>query len=140
MTIKPVLKMKRIEKACIIDDDPIFIYGTKRLMAEVDFCETVLVFENGQDAIDGFHEITSRGEKLPSVIFLDLNMPIMNGWEFLEDFTRIPNHNREKVIVYIISSSVDPRELERINYNVVNNYILKPITKEDLVNILENAS
>lgn len=131
--------MKKIKTACIIDDDPIFIYGMKRLMREVDFCETVLVFQNGQDAIDGLHEITANGEKLPCVILLDLNMPIMNGWEFLEEFAKIPNHNREKVIIHIISSSVDPRDLERIkNYEVVNNYILKPISKEDLENALEN--
>ncbi len=132
--------MKKMKTACIIDDDPIFIYGTKRLMTEVDFCENVLVFENGQDAIDGLNEITASGEKLPSVIFLDLNMPIMNGWEFLEDFVKITNHNREKVTIFIISSSVDPRDLERVkNYKVVNNYILKPISSNDLRSVLENA-
>lgn len=133
--------MKKIETVCIIDDDPIFIYGTKRLMAEVDFCENVLVFENGQDAVDGLNSITASGEKLPSFIFLDLNMPIMNGWEFLEDFVKIPNHNRNKVTIYIISSSVDPRDLERIKtYKVVNNYILKPISTEDLRSVLEGYS
>ncbi len=132
--------MKKIKTACIIDDDPIFIYGTKRLMAEVDFCETFLIFENGQDAIEGLNEITASGEKLPSFIFLDLNMPVMNGWEFLEDFVKIPNHNREKVTIFIISSSIDPRDLERIkSYKVVNNYILKPISTDDLRSVLENA-
>ncbi|MGB6150825.1 MAG: response regulator [Pricia sp.] len=133
--------MKKIKKLCIIDDDPIFIYGTKRLMAEIDFYETVVVYQNGQDALDGLNGITANGEQFPSVIFLDLNMPIMNGWEFLEDFIKIPNDNREKVVIYIISSSVDPRDLERIkNYKVVNNYILKPISKEDLDSVLRNAS
>lgn len=133
--------MRKIEKVCIIDDDPIFIYGTKRLMAEIDFCETIVIYQNGQDAIDGLKGITANGEKFPSVIFLDLNMPIMSGWEFLDDFIKIPNHNRDKVIIYIISSSVDPRDLERIkNYKVVNNYILKPMSKEDLNSILENVS
>ncbi|MGB3145956.1 MAG: response regulator, partial [Maribacter sp.] len=70
---------------------------------------------------------------LPEVIFLDLNMPIMNGWEFLEEFEKLPNHNLKKAIIYIISSSVDPRDLERFkNYRQVNNYILKPITPNDL--------
>lgn len=133
--------MKKIKKLCIIDDDPIFIYGTKRLMAEIDFYETVVVYQNGQDALDGLYGITANGESFPSVIFLDLNMPIMNGWEFLDDFVKIPNDNREKVVIYIISSSVDPRDLERIkNYKVVNNYILKPISKEDLDSVLRNAS
>ncbi|NHF58796.1 response regulator [Flavobacteriaceae bacterium TP-CH-4] len=131
--------MKKIESACIIDDDPIFIYGTKRMMNEVNFCNQILVFNNGQDAIDGLNEITTRGEDLPEVIFLDLNMPIMNGWEFLEDFVKIPNHNREKVVIYIISSSIDPRDLERIkDYEVVNNYILKPVSPEDLEKVLQN--
>lgn len=133
--------MKKIDKACIVDDDPIFIYGTKRLMAEIDFCESVVIYENGQDALDGLNAMTASGENLPSVIFLDLNMPIMNGWEFLEDFMKIPNHNRDKIIVYIISSSVDPRDLERIkDYPVVNNYILKPVSSDDLKTVLKNAS
>ncbi|WP_317168305.1 response regulator [Pelagihabitans pacificus] len=134
-----MMTMKKIESACIIDDDPIFIYGTKRMMNEVNFCNQILVFNNGQDAIDGLNEITTRGEDLPEVIFLDLNMPIMNGWEFLEDFVKIPNHNREKVVIYIISSSIDPRDLERIkDYEVVNNYILKPVSPEDLEKVLQN--
>jgi len=129
--------MVKINRVCIIDDDPIFVYGTKRLMKEVNFSDTVIVYENGQDGIDGLKEMTNNGENLPSIIFLDLNMPVMNGWEFLEDFAKIPNHKRENVTIDIISSSVDPRDLERIkSYNVVNNYILKPLTPEDLQNVL----
>ncbi len=132
--------MKKIDSTCIIDDDPIFIYGTKRIMNEVDFCDDILVYNNGQDAIDGLTTMTEEGKTLPSVIFLDLNMPIMNGWEFLEDFVKIPNHNREKVTIYILSSSVDPRDLERIrHYEIISNYILKPISAEDLKNVLEQV-
>jgi len=132
--------MNKIKSTCIIDDDPIFVYGTKRIMKELNFSDNIIVYENGQDAIDGLTKMTENGEDLPPVIFLDLNMPIMNGWEFLEDFVKIPNHNREKVTVYIISSSVDPRDLERIkNYKVVNNYILKPLSPEDLNSVLEKV-
>lgn len=130
--------MKKIESSCIIDDDPIFIYGTKRLMKEVHFCNSILVYNNGLEAIEGLTELTEKGEVLPSVIFLDLNMPIMNGWEFLENFTQIPNHNIGNITVYIISSSIDPRDLEKVkNYRVVNNYILKPVTPKDLENVLD---
>ncbi|MDO1512634.1 response regulator [Maribacter confluentis] len=130
--------MKNVQICCIIDDDPIFIYGTKRIMKEVDFAETILVFNNGQEAVEGLMEISQSGELMPEVIFLDLNMPIMNGWEFLDEYKNLPNHNTEKTIIYIISSSVDPRDLERVkNYEQVNNYILKPITPDDLSNILK---
>ncbi|WP_282161968.1 response regulator [Ulvibacterium marinum] len=136
-----MMELKKIQSTCIIDDDPIFIYGTRRIMKEVDFCDNILVFNNGQDAIEGLKELIDKGEDLPEVLFLDLNMPIMNGWEFLEDFVKIPNPDGKKVIIYIISSSVDPRDLERIrNYKMVNNYILKPLSPQDLENVLRDVA
>lgn len=132
--------MKKIQSCCIIDDDPIFIYGTKRLMKEIDFCESIIVYNNGQEALEGLIAISESGQKIPPFIFLDLNMPIMNGWEFLEEFTKIPNNSLKKTTIYIISSSVDPRDLERVkNYKAVNNYILKPITPTDLETVLGAA-
>ncbi|MCL5246335.1 response regulator [Cellulophaga sp. 20_2_10] len=130
--------MKKIHSACIIDDDPIFVYGTKRIMKDVDFCEEIHVFENGLDAIEELNRLRVAKKKLPKLIFLDLNMPIMNGWEFLDDFQKIPEHIREGVIIYIISSSIDPRDIERVKtYNIVSDYILKPVTPKDLENLLE---
>jgi len=130
--------MGKIESCCIIDDDPIFIYGTKRIMKETEFCDSIIVYNNGQEALDGLMEIAQSATKIPQVIFLDLNMPIMNGWEFLDEFIHIPNSNLEKIVVYIISSSVDPRDLEKVkDYKQrVNNYILKPITPNDLESVL----
>ena len=137
----PEVIMSQVDRVCIIDDDPIFVYGTKRIIAEMNFCDNIIVFENGQDAIDGFIAMSEQKEDLPAIVFLDLNMPIMNGWDFLEDFVKIPNQNREKVVIYIISSSIDPRDLERIkNYKVVNNYILKPLSEDDLKSVLKNLS
>ena len=133
--------MKKVRSTCIIDDDSIFVYGTKRLIDEVGFTENIITFENGQDAIDGLYEMSTGGEDLPAVIFLDLNMPIMNGWEFLEDFAKLPADKREKVAIYIISSSVDPRDLERIrNYQIVHDYILKPMSTEELKSIQQKVA
>lgn len=127
--------------SCIIDDDPIFVYGTKKVMKEVDFCSDVIVYNNGQDAINGLRNLVEEKKELPSLIFLDLNMPVMDGWDFLDDFITIPNNNIEKVHVYVISSSIDANDFIRArNYEVVNNYILKPITPEDLVAVLKMLS
>ena len=132
--------MKKIDSICVIDDDPIFIYGTKRIMNEVGFSDKILIYNNGQDAIDGLTAMANDHKNLPSVIFLDLNMPIMNGWEFLEDFAKILEQNKDNVTVYILSSSVDPRDLERIkHYPIVKNYILKPISPEDLENVRKDV-
>lgn len=131
--------MKKVTTTCIIDDDPIFIYGTKRIMKEVNFSSEILVYNNGQDAIDGLTELNDQGENLPDVIFLDLNMPLMTGWEFLDDFVKIPLQDREKVILYIVSSSVDPRDLKRVqSYNIIHKYILKPVSPKDLESVLSS--
>ena len=130
--------MRKINISCIIDDDPIFVYGTKKVMKEADFCSDVIVYNNGKEAIDGLRTLIEEKKELPPLIFLDLNMPVMDGWEFLDNFITIPNNNIEKVHVYVISSSIDANDFIRArNYKVVNNYILKPITPEDLVEVLK---
>lgn len=124
-------------KTCIIDDDPIFVFGTKRLINEIGFSTEITVYENGEDAIHGFHNTLADNEPLPNVVLLNLNMPIMNGWEFLDEFITIPNPSRDHVLIYVISSSVDPRDLAKVKeYSEVSNYILKPITIPDLKDII----
>ncbi|MDO6601378.1 response regulator [Arenibacter palladensis] len=133
--------MGKIESSCIIDDDPIAIYGIKRSMKEIDFCNKIVVYNNGQDAIDGLNNMVAEGIALPSIILLDLNMPIMDGWEFLDDFIKIPNNNTKKVTIYIISSSIDPRDVIKVqDYSLVSNYILKPIKSADLLKLLSDGS
>ncbi|MGI9547285.1 MAG: response regulator [Flavobacteriaceae bacterium] len=129
--------MKVLENVCIIDDDHIFIYGVKRLIEETSFCENLLVYQNGQDALDGLKEKVQHGGNLPSLIFLDLNMPMMTGWEFLDEYLQINEQDPTKSRVYIVSSSVDPKDLLKIKeYSVIRNYILKPVTADDLQNIV----
>ena len=128
--------MNSINKCCIIDDDPIFIYGTKRLINEVEFCDEVIVYNNGEEAFSALSEMVAREQSLPEVIFLDLNMPIMNGWEFLDEFLKLPPETLQHVSMYILSSSVDPRDLEKVKeYGIINNYILKPLSTKILANI-----
>ncbi|WP_424003278.1 response regulator [Maribacter sp. IgM3_T14_3] len=132
--------MKKVQTCCIIDDDPIFVYGTKRIIKEVNFAASILVYNDGQEALDGLTKLCIANEPLPDVIFLDLNMPILNGWEFLDEFKNCKSKRSKKIVIYIISSSVDPRDLERVkNYDQVDTYILKPITPDDLGKILEAA-
>lgn len=79
----------KIDTVYIVDDDPIIVYSMKRLMKETDFYNNLLTFENGKTALDALREANEMGENLPSVLFLDLTMPIMNGWEFLNEFSKI---------------------------------------------------
>lgn len=130
--------MKKVNSAFIIDDDDIFIYGTRRVMQELNFCENISVFKNGQEAIDGIKEHIKLGKELPDIILLDINMPIMNGWDFLEELAQTPNLNKNKVLLYLISSSVDPVDIDRAKkIELVTNYFIKPITPKQVKEILK---
>jgi CheY-like chemotaxis protein len=124
--------MKKTESCCIIDGDPIFMYGTKRMLKEIDFCDYITVFNNGEDTLAGLLELHEITHQLPRVIFLYINMPSMNGWEFLDALIKLPNIQLNKTVVYVISSSVDPSHIDKEKeYALISNYILKPITTND---------
>ncbi|WP_228238777.1 response regulator [Allomuricauda sp. M10] len=130
--------MNSSDIAFIVDDDPIHQFGMKVLLKKVKFSNEVLVFHNGQEALDALIRLMDKGKKLPSIIFLDLNMPIKDGWGFLDDFVKIPHQNREKVVVYVVSSSINPSDQEKAkNYEVVSDYIIKPIDENQLTKVLE---
>ncbi len=130
--------MGKLERACIIDDDPIHQYGMKILLKKVDFSNEVMVFHNGQEAIDALLDLLGSGGQLPSVIFLDLNMPIKDGWGFLDDFVKIPHHSREQVTIYVVSSSITSADRVRAEqYEIVSNYIIKPVEEYQLRDILK---
>ncbi|TRO63279.1 response regulator [Christiangramia sabulilitoris] len=128
--------MKKVDIACIIDDDPIFVFGTKKIMKLANFCNSFMVFHNGEEAINNLRPIMeSNNASLPDVILLDLNMPIMDGWEFLEEFVKIPS--QKEVTIYIVTSSIDPQDIERAKYyDKVSSYLIKPISSEKLQQIL----
>lgn len=81
--------MRKVELACIIDDDPIFVFGVRKFMELINFCDSFLIFKNGQEALDKLSAIIKSGEQTPEVILLDINMPILDGWGFLDEFIKI---------------------------------------------------
>tara|TARA_R110002051_G_scaffold75579_1_gene137395 strand:- start:459 stop:872 length:414 start_codon:yes stop_codon:yes gene_type:complete len=132
----------KIETVCIIDDDPIFVYGTKVILnCNSSFCSNIMVYENGREALDNLSVILNSNEKLPEVIFLDLNMPILNGWQFLDEFCKIPNIE-ENTRIYILSSSVYSGDIEKSKkYSIVKDFIQKPLTDlkfGTLLKVIEN--
>ena len=91
--------MKKVNLTCIIDDDPIFVFGIKKVMELINFSDSIMVFKNGQEALDNLRPIILAKENLPDIILLDLNMPVLDGWQFLDEFIKIPCS--KKIIIYI---------------------------------------
>lgn len=127
----------KLKNVCIIDDDPIYVFGTKRMMELLNFSDNVVVYENGREALDNLI-LNIQDADFPEVIFLDLNMPIMDGWQFLDEFTK---HSPPKTTyIYVVSSSIDPNDTDRVrDYNLVNNYIIKPMGESELNQVLKEV-
>lgn len=131
--------MKNIKLAYVIEDNPANIFWMEELISEVRFCEQLLVFRNGKEALDGLGEAIVKKTNLPDVIFLDLNMPVMDGWEFLDELTKVAPSTNDPILIYIVTSSINPSDLIKSReYEMVTNYIVKPITIDQLKEILSN--
>jgi CheY-like chemotaxis protein len=124
---------------CLIDDDLIYQFTAKRIIELVDPLQKVLVFSNGKEAIDFFAQQSPKSELLPDVIFLDINMPVMNGWEFLDAYNSIKTELDKPISIYMISSSVDEKDKIRSKTFNVRDFIEKPINKEMMVKILRSS-
>ena len=134
---------QKVELACIIDDDKIYVNLVRKIIEIKKLSENLLIFKNGKEALDYFQLIMGNmtEDKLPDIIFLDLNMPVMDGWEFLSEFIKIKNNFEKKITLYVVSSSIDPRDLERAkSFNMVTDYLIKPIELKKFEKIFEKDS
>jgi len=128
-----------MKKVYLIDDDEIFVFLTKKTILKVTADVDVEVFSDGLQAITHLRKIKDQPEFLPDVIFLDLNMPVMDGWEFLTEYQEFYSSFARKNELYIVSSSISPYEMERSkNISFVSEFIIKPLVKEKFLEILEN--
>jgi len=85
-------------------------------------------FKDGELAIDHLRKISDRPDLLPDIIFLDLSMPVMDGWEFLEEYSQLRCNLRKNIALFIVSSSISPEEVERSkNYSAVTDFLIKPL-------------
>lgn len=131
--------MNKIDTLCVIDDDEIYTYTIKRIIKAADITEKTQFFENGQDALDFFITHQHQTELLPDLILLDLNMPVLDGWQFLAEFIRLKPSLKKKITVYIVSSSVDEDDYLRAKaIEQVSDFVVKPISVQQLQELVKN--
>ncbi|HLP64442.1 response regulator [Flavobacterium sp.] len=119
--------MKQHYSTFIIDDDPIFVLLFKKIIEKSERFNRVQNFPDGQYAMDELIKMNEQGNGMPDIIFLDLNMPNIDGWQFLDAIQKQSFIN--KLNIYIVSSSIDNHEIERAKqYKCVKNFISKPIS------------
>ncbi|MFT3793138.1 response regulator [Flavobacterium sp.] len=126
--------MQKFALTYVIDDDEIFVFVLRKLLQKTQHFEEVVNISNGSDAIEVLVNQFAKDETVPSLIFLDLNMPVLDGWQFLDEVEKLPFKDRLRI--YIISSSIDAREIEKAKeYSTVKSFVSKPVTLDWLHSI-----
>ncbi len=123
----------------LVDDDEIYQYGFKRTVELSKFAKKVLIFSDGEEAINFLVDNIANATELPDAIFLDINMPIMNGFEFMEEYIKLKPKVGKKITIYMVSSSIDPADINRAkSISELSDYIIKPVDKDRLHSIIED--
>jgi len=127
----------KFETAMVIDDNIIDLYITSRMITKNSFAKNVLHFTAAQQAIQYLRDNQENAGALPQIIFIDIYMPLMSGFQFLEEYDKLPDAVKSCCRAYILSSTIDNQDITRSsgNRNVVSFHV-KPITKEVLDRIV----
>ena len=126
--------MKKVNLTYIIDDDNIFVFVLKKIMEKNENFAEVLDFKNGDEVIN---ILSDENNTLPNIILLDINMPVVDGWEFLGKIEKLPN--KEKLNIFIMSSSIDVNDIKKSkSFSTVKDFISKPINNDKLNKLIES--
>lgn len=130
--------MAPIKSLCVIDDDMIYQFAVKLNVDQLKLANTVLTFSDGEKAMVYFEKNKDNPEHLPEVILLDVNMPGMDGWDFLDWFKENKGKLARKISIFMVCSSIDWRDIEKgKGFEEVADYISKPLTDGSFYEILE---
>ncbi|MFN3404318.1 MAG: response regulator [Cytophagaceae bacterium] len=132
------MENKKLDLLFLIDDDQIYQFLTQRIIEETRLINKIKAFFNGKEALDFMNSIEGDLEQLPDIILLDLSMPIMDGWQFLEEFVQMKPFLGKKIVIYIVTSSNAPSDIQRAkSISDVSDFIIKPITKEGFIDMVK---
>ena len=134
-----------LQKVICVDDDPIALLLSKLVISKANFASQIITCMNGEEAMQYLEKPETIEENTnseqPLLILLDLNMPVMDGWEFLEQFSTKLQETYSKTKIILLSSSIDPNDIKKSkDFSMVVDFLPKPLTKEMLVVISEKIN
>lgn len=127
--------MRQLHSIMLVDDDSTANFLHKELLKDMKVTESLIVSMNGEEALDKLQELCASNQKCPDLILLDINMPKMDGFEFLEAFNQISWGQGQTPLVMMLTSSINPADLKRAQKFYVSEYLSKPL-KEEAVNMI----
>jgi CheY-like chemotaxis protein len=121
----------------LIDDDPVSNKISQLFLRKHRWSAQVVAFEDGQQALQALQ--TGGAPAVPDVILLDVGMPVYDGWDFLEEYEKLPRERTGRSLLYMLSSSINPPDIQKAaHYPSVKAYLTKPLTLEALEQIQQD--
>jgi len=127
---------KPINNVLVVDDDDNWCFLTKLILQKANIFREITIARNGQEALNKIKALAAHGESLPELILLDIKMPVMDGFEFLEEIQKFPAINLSRTRIYLSTSSFLKTDKEKAQLYPVSGFITKPLTEEILNDIL----
>ncbi len=118
-------------KIMVIDDDSTFLFIFRKQVERFEEANIINESKNGAEALNYIQNAIAKEEGIPDLIVLDLNMPIVDGWGFLDEFSRISESSEISIPVCILSSTINQSDFDKANtYHLVKSFLSKPITSD----------
>jgi len=134
--------MKKLNSILLIDDDTATNFISKKLIKKAEITEHIETFSNGKQALDyltksGKYEKIDAEYPKPQLILLDINMPVMDGWEFAEAFSRLNTYQKGQIKIILLTSSLNPDDKKRAdNIEVISGFQNKILTMDAIIDVM----
>jgi CheY-like chemotaxis protein len=132
--------MAAISCTLLVDDDETTNYLNQTLLRRMAITDTVLVANNGQEALDllASHCATAASPTCPALILLDMKMPRMNGFEFLQAYAQRPPLENPAVVILMLTTSLNPQDVAKMQDLPIAGYLTKPLTRDKVEQVLHD--
>ncbi|WP_299319940.1 response regulator [uncultured Maribacter sp.] len=122
----------------LVDDDELYLYLMEKTIHQISKELVVSTFTDGEQAVEYIAKCTEEQVELPEVIFLDINMPFLDGWGFLNEFKKLKPKIINNINIYMVSSSMRDSDVKRAsNFEELTGYVVKPVNKVQLAEIFK---
>ena len=130
--------MEKLSCILLVDDDDTTNFLNESLIEEMKVANQIMVANNGKEGLDQLESYFREHGSSPQLIFLDINMPVMDGFEFLENFQQLDEAHKASVKIIMLTTSSSPVDIQKIKNLGVNEFLSKPLTEEMLMRIVHS--